>query len=251
MLKLFCHLYLLLNLTCKFICLNFLALLIVLPATATDLVDDPIEKKHPLINQPPLSWQLWQASNTLSVEFRHTRYSDLIEIRAKAAIKSTLSGVLLFLQDTKNMPNWLHNASKSKIIKEISATENISLTTFNALWLVKNRAMIIRSRYWQNDDLSVEVTINDESKNYDQYAAKATILINIISAHWTIKKSGNGIIEIEHTISADPNGFIPNWLANRIALKSMWQTLVNIENQLPNAHHQKQQLPNIRTAITQ
>jgi len=213
------------------------------------LADDSIEKKTLLVNQQTVNWQLWKANSTLSLEFRHTPHSDLIEIRAKAAIKSTLSGALLFLQDTKSIPKWLHNSSKSTIIKKISATENISVTAFDAFWLTKNREMIIRSHYWQNDDLSVEVTINDESQNYSQYKSKETIQINIISAYWTIKKMSNGIIEIEHTISADPNGFIPNWVANRIALKSMWKTLVNIENQLPSSHHQKHQLPNIRERI--
>jgi hypothetical protein len=244
MLKLFCHLYLLLNLSCRFICLGFLASPLLFFVPTVTLADDNIEKILP-VNLQPLNWQLSKTSDTLSIEFRNIPHSDVIEIRAKALIESTLSGALLFLQDTKSISKWLHNSSKSKIIKNISATENISVTTFDAFWLFKNREMIIRSRYWQNDDLSVEVTINDESKNYSQYKSKETIQINIISAHWTIKKRSNGMIEIEHTVSAEPNGFIPNWLAIRIALKSMWKTLVNIENQLPSSGHQKQQLPNI------
>jgi hypothetical protein len=215
-------------------------------ALASD-INDITDKKTPASKLPSLNWHLWKTNKELSVEYRDITQSNLIEIRAKAVIKSTLSGALLFLQNTENIPRWLHNARSSKIIKKISPTENISLTTFNALWPAKTREMIIRSHYWQNEDLSVEVTMSDESERYSQHGEKGTIKISIISAHWTITEKINGTINIEHRLVAEPNGFIPYWLANRMALKSMWQTLTNIHNQLSKSPHQSQQLPNIRT----
>jgi len=246
MLKLFYHLYLILNHCYKLFCLCLLGSSVAFSVTASTLIIANVKNKADVADQQPQNWQLWRASNTLSIEFRNIPHSDLIEIRAKAVIESSLSGTLLFLQQTKNIPQWLHNSSNSEIIKTISETENISLTHFDKVWLVKKREMIIRSHYWQNKDLSVEVTIKDESKNYRQYQSKKAIQINILSAHWLIKNRRKGIIEIEHRIIADPNGHIPKWLANRIALKSMWRTLINIENQLPGSHYQKEKLKNIQ-----
>ena len=191
-------------------------------------------------------WTLWKKSKNLTVEYRDTSDKTLIEIRAKATINSSLSAVLLFLQDTKSIPNWLHNTRESIIIKEISARENISIITFDAFWPIKAREMIIHSQYWQNNDLSVEVAIEDVGKNYQQYGSDDVIQINIVSAHWNIYPKLNNTLDIEHTIIANPNGSIPNWLANHIALKSMWKTLVNINNQLPKSPYQQQHLANIQ-----
>lgn len=194
-------------------------------------------------NQP---WTFWKQNRNLRLEYREVAQHNLIEIHAKAKITSSLSAALLFLQDTTTIPNWLANASKSKILLKISDQENISKTTFDAFWPITKREMIIRSRYWQNDDLSVEVVIEDENKNYQQFSTTNTVAINILSAYWKIVPSSDNTLSIEHTIIANPNGAIPNWLANRIALRSMWQTLLNIEEQLPNSPFQQQHLPSIK-----
>jgi len=43
-----------------------------------------------------------------------------------------LSGVLLFIQDTKNMPIWLDNAESSQVLEHISAQENIFVVNFKS-----------------------------------------------------------------------------------------------------------------------
>ncbi|MCJ8320523.1 MAG: START domain-containing protein [Colwellia sp.] len=222
------------------------ALLLLTIITTSALAIDIVDKKQKELSLVSPPWELWKQNKNLSIKYRKIPNQDLIEIHAQAKITSSLSAILLFLQDTKNIPRWLHNASYSEILKTLSSQENISKTTFDALWPIKNREMIIRSKYWQNENLSVQVVITDESVNYRQHTTNETIPINIQSAHWKITPLINNTVFIEHTIIADPMGSVPKWLANRMALKSMWETLTNIAMQLPKSSYQYQRLPNIK-----
>ena len=221
-----------------FLTITLFFLLCVISSSTQALTTDKANKNK--------RWKLWKENRNLHIEYRKIQQQNLIEIHASATVTSTLPAALLFLQDTSIIPYWLENASKSEILIKLSEQENISKTTFNAFWPIKQREMIIRSRYWQNNDLSVEVVIEDETKNYQQYATSNTIPITIISAYWKINSADNNTITIEHTIIANPNGSIPNWLANRIALNAMWQTLLNIEEQLPSSNYQQQHLSTIK-----
>ncbi len=227
------------------ISLSFLALICFLGDVSLTLANENTANISVVKSANSQPWISSRLNKNQQVEYRNIADSNLIEIRATMTVKSSLSAVLLFLQDTRNIPLWLHNASHSEIVESITVNENISITSFDAFWPVKTREMVIRSRYWQNENLSIEVVIIDESNNYLHLISKDAIPINILSAKWKISPLTNGDIHIEHVIIANPNGSIPHWLANRIALKSIWKTLINIKEQLPYSHYQQEKLINI------
>ena len=192
-------------------------------------------------------WKLWRKNETLTVSYRpadNNNNNKLIEIKATATVNSTLSGFLLFLQDYANIPNWLDNASRATLLQQISARENIFITYFDAFWPVKPREMVIHSRYWQNPDLSIELSVNDANEEI----AKTTkaIRIKVVKAHWRITPLSAKQIKIEHIISADPRGNIPLWLANKLSLRSMWSSIKALGVQLPKSSWQKKYIPGIK-----
>ena len=198
----------------------------------------------PKSNESNKPWTLWRESNSLSVHYRSLDNSKLIEIKAQAKLQSSLSGFLLFLQDYPLIPSWLENAKEAYLIKQISDTENLFLTSFNGIWPVSEREMVIRSRYWQNPDLSVELAVQDASDDVDN--PSNTIRIQIIKAHWTLSPLPVGHIKIEHTIIADPGGSVPLWIANKVSLRSMWKTLIAIEKQLASSPWQQMPIPGVK-----
>jgi hypothetical protein len=206
-------------------------------------------------------WKIWQASQHRSVSYRSIQHSGLIEIKARMQLVSSLAGFLLFIQDTAKIPLWLDNSSQAQVIKNINPTTLIFQTDFNAIWPIKNRVMIIKSHYWQNDDLSVEIAIEDFSGIEDMGKDKKTeiknnrksenisadnISIKVISAHWVITPLIHNEILIEYQFIADAQGSVPTWLANRLTLQSIWKTLNNIKQQLPSSYWQKESLPQIK-----
>lgn len=204
-----------------------------------------------------ISWKVWKKNSQLSVSYRPASAfnkklsSELIEIKATAKVNSTLAGFLLFIQQVDNTQNWLVNASTSQIIKQISLNENIFFIKFLGLWPLKPRLLVLHSTYWQNDDLSVEITLSDEMSITDTRLIKLLaeekktfLRIKTHYAHWKItpqkiksirEKQDNPSRQlfIEYRFIADGVGDSPKWLADHLALKSIWKSMRNIKRQLP------------------
>lgn len=203
-------------------------------------------------------WIVWKKNRLQSVSYRPANVeasNKLIEIKATATVNSNLSGLLSFIQDVNNTQNWLVNTVESKIIKQHSKTEMSSYIKLIRIWPVKPRVLIIHSTHWQNPDLSIEIKlsdyipdINDENDLFDHVNNDKYFRVDIHSAHWTItprlveiedtniKKAE---IFIEYTFIADGKGEIPNWLADHLSLKSIWKTMNNIRQQLPDTKWQQ------------
>lgn len=188
-------------------------------------------------------WLEWKKDATTTINYRKVANSDLIEIKAEVTLDSSLSGFLLFLLDTDNIPNWLDNAKESKILQSPNSNTHIFTTEFHSFWPIKSREMIIKSRQWQNEDLSVEIKI-ENARDLDK--KKHTVLVDVVSAKWLITPITSKEIDIEYTFIVDAKGNVPTWLVNRLALKSTWKTLQNISEQLPQSKWQSESLANIK-----
>ena len=103
--------------------------------------------------------------------------------------------------------------------------------------------MIIKSHYWQNKNLTIEIAIEDMGETYN--TDNNNILIKVITAHWLLTPLMNNQISIEYQFIADAQGSVPKWLVNSLTLKSIWTTLKNIEHQLPVSPWPEQTLSHI------
>lgn len=215
-------------------------------------------------------WKTWKKNSSQRVDYRPVRIDDadndttgrqLIEIRATAKVDSSISGFLRFIQDVDNTPKWLVNASESKIIKQYSKTENSFYITLSKIWPLQARILILHSTYWQNTDLSVEINLEDASRPIDgqkKYLEKVDIgdylPVSTHSAHWKItpklivgddKLINQTEITIEYIFIADGRGDTPKWLADHLALKSIWKSMRNIRRLLPKEKWQQQTIKGI------
>ncbi len=210
-------------------------------------------------NAAEIPWKLWKKNSLQSVSYRPAIIDGnidkrLIEIRATATVHSSISGFLFFLQNVKNTPNWLVNASESKIIKQYSAKENSFYIKLTKIWPLQSRILMLYSIYWQNDDLSVEIKLTD-AVNVEEYMLSAVsnlkdyLPVKTHSAHWKIipkrSKDEGTDIAIEYIFIVDGRGDTPKWLADHFSLKSIWKSMRNIRRQLPEEKWQQQTIKGI------
>lgn len=182
-------------------------------------------------------WRIWKSDSRQSVSFRQSKHGELVEIKATATLESTITGFLLFIQDTTNIPNWLDNVEYSIVLKQFSEQENLFLNKFKGLLMVSDRDMVVRSRYWQNQDNSVEIAVTDASQEVE--LTKNAIRMKVLSAHWRITPIANEdnkpLIEIEYVFTVDPMGSLPLWIHKKASLSGIWKTLNNLQQQLPSS----------------
>ena len=185
-----------------------------------------------------MPWKLWRTDDYFKVSYRIDSVKNLIEIKAQAELTSTLAGFLYFIEDLEMTSHWLDNAESAIMISEIATNEHIFKTRFKSIWPFSAREIVVYSRYWQNQDLSIEVSLED----YGDKVAKTddAIRMQVLSAHWKIIPTQPERISITYQFKVDPKGNIPQWLAKPMALNSIWTTLNNMREQLPKSKFQQQ-----------
>jgi len=184
------------------------------------------------------SWNIWKQNSELSVFYRASQYDDVIEIKAQAKVNSTLTGFIYFIEDFKQVPHWLDNVESAKCISQSSRNESVFITRFKGLWPISAREIVAHSRYWQNEDLSIEIAVKDASNAIEKN--QNVIRMHVLSAHWTIVPMSADRIVITYQFMVDPKGNIPLWLTKPMTLNGIWSTLHNIQSQLPQSKWQQQ-----------
>ncbi|WP_158155547.1 START domain-containing protein [Vibrio alginolyticus] len=176
------------------------------------------------------NWQFESDKNGITIYSRE--HSDgLVEIRARMFTPTSYGALLTLLEDSDNIPNWIDNASHSRVLNQISATENIVYTQFKAPWPAKNRDMVTYSKYWV-DELGFTIEIKSAP---DSYLAEQNgyVRIRSVDATWELQKLTNDTTLVEYKAFADPGGLLPNWLINKLSKESAWATFSNLRKELP------------------
>lgn len=189
-------------------------------------------------------WLAYKENENIALSYRAITNSELIEIKAKTTIQSSISSFLLFIQDTQNIHQWLDNVHSSEVLEAITPQENVFITHFNSFWPISTRYMIVKSHYWQNEDLSLEIKVDDVAD--EKYRIKNMIQIKVIKAHWRIQPNKDNTITIEYNVIADPKGNIPTWLTKRLSLNGLWKTMNNLQEQLPLSRWQSHTIEHIK-----
>ena len=176
------------------------------------------------------NWQFESDKNGITIYSRE--HSDgLVEIHARMFTPTSYGAFLTLLEDSDNIPNWIDNASHSRVLNQISATENIVYTQFKAPWPAKNRDMVTYSKYWV-DELGFTIEIKSAP---DSYLAEQNgyVRIRSVDATWELQKLTNDTTLVEYKAFADPGGLLPNWLINKLSKESAWATFSNLRKELP------------------
>ncbi|REL35459.1 START domain-containing protein [Thalassotalea euphylliae] len=202
-------------------------------------------------------WQLVRTSDAVKVYTakrakaqKQNENKHLAHIKAELTVRSSLSGFLLFLQDYDNIPNWLDNAYHSELISQESPTRNIFITYFEGIWPVKPRDMVIDTEFTQQSDLSINIHVKDAGNEVP--LSDDIVRVSVLHANWLIKPIERlGYIHIAYEFSVDPNGAIPVWLVNQMTVNSVWQTMRNIEQQLPASQWQQFHINSIKEQAVQ
>tara|TARA_Y100001956_G_scaffold82909_1_gene106689 strand:- start:3050 stop:3691 length:642 start_codon:yes stop_codon:yes gene_type:complete len=190
--------------------------------------------------QPKASWKFEESVDGISVYSREHK-DGLVEIKSQMFTPTTYGAFLSLLEDSSNVPNWIDNVSHSRVLKQLSASENIVYTQFAAPWPAKDRDMVTYSKY-SVDELGFTLSITDapESTLVEQ---EGYIRISSVKAQWQLQKLTSGTTLIEYTAFADPGGALPDWLVNQLAKESARKTFEQLRLQLPK--YQSVKHPNI------
>ncbi|GAB2912044.1 START domain-containing protein [Rheinheimera gaetbuli] len=167
-------------------------------------------------------WHLYQ-SNDFTVVSYHYNNAKLLQIRAVTDVNSQPGAFLHLLEDLNNISSWAANTEKAELIHQPDANTHIVHTYFSAMWPVSKRDMVTLS-VWQQDVVSGEVTlrVSDVGQNYP--TVKGYVRMQSVQGVWTLTPIPDGVLRIEYQGQADPGGKLPQFIADKVALKAIFST---------------------------
>jgi len=184
---------------------------------------------HVLAENNENQWKTHKNKNNIVIRYRQYQNSDLLDINACLKTRGTPHQALEFLTYPKFIKHWLDNLENISLIEQITPSRNIMSSTFSGMFLVKPRQAFVYSKISVSNDGIITINQKDAGSRYK--AEKGYIRVNLIRAAWQISPTQDSHIDICYSVVADPQGNIPQWLANRVALGSLTKTLRNVQHQ--------------------
>ncbi|MDP5291325.1 START domain-containing protein [Oceanimonas sp. CHS3-5] len=174
-------------------------------------------------------WEMAKSQDGITI-YTRPHQAGLVEIRARMFVATSYGAFMALLEDSPNIPSWVDNVSSSRVLEQLSPTENIVYTRFRAPWPVQDRDMVTYSRFEQPPGALV-LTIEDAFHAYPRQPGY--IRIRDVKVTWTLAKLTNGLTHIEYVAFADPGGNLPGWLTNQLSVTSAFNTFQGLRAQLP------------------
>lgn len=178
----------------------------------------------------PASSQDWEPlyrDDNLVVSRRAYEGSELDEIQGVLRVKASLNAVMALLRDAPFNRNWVDRSGGARVLQESGYGQAYVYGVVDAPFPMSDRDTVVRFDYRQDPATKIiTVTIT----NLPDYVPERAdfIRVPVMGGHWGLKPEAGGWVEVTYQIYGDPGGWIPGWLANRVAVSSVKNTLQNL-----------------------
>ena len=176
-------------------------------------------------------WRLYKASAETRVEYRHNA-DKLLQVKAQTEVTATPAAFLHLLEDTANITQWAANTEKAQLLGQPDANTHLVHTYFSAMWPVSKRDMVTQS-VWQQDAASGVLTmvVTDMGQHFPE--VQGYVRMQQVQAKWTLTPLTEGRMKIEYQGQADAAGKLPHAIGDKVALKSLLKTFLQLQQVLP------------------
>ncbi len=178
------------------------------------------------------SWVLRKNENGIAVYTRYATGSSIKEIWVIDTVKSSLSGVVALLLDTKNYPAWVYRCRECKTLKLINDWEQYDYELTDVLWPFDDRDVITDTKISQ-DSFTKTVTINSIGAPDYMPDVDGTVRIRQFHSVYKLSKLESGKIKVDYTLYGNPGGHIPAWLINASIVIGPYNSTLEMNKRLP------------------
>lgn len=177
------------------------------------------------------SWIEKKAASDITVHVREADNSPFHVIQGKTVVAANLATLVSFLQDEDINTQWVPYSGGAKLLDQVSPMRSIVHFQVKASWPFKSRDAIAAFEISQNPETKV-LTISME--NLPGYIPKQKNVVRMPSygGYWKLTPIDSQMTEVVYQNHIDPGGNIPGWIANSFAVKTTWQALSNLKEQI-------------------
>ena len=160
-------------------------------------------------------WEKIREENNVVVYSQEINGSGIIKVKAEVVIDANMQLIQTTIDDVSYRQRWVPYLSESRILKEYSVTEKLEYSHFSAPWPASDRDFIYRHRLLRKDDKKIVFVLNVvESELMPEQSG--IVRADMMESQYTLTALTNKQTKVELIFYADPKGWLPDWLINKI-----------------------------------
>jgi hypothetical protein len=177
------------------------------------------------------AWDLKKDQNGILVYSRTVKDSKYNELKAVFDLNGTFDELRNVLWDVGNYKSWVYCTTSSSLIERKSETEIVYYSRISAPWPVSNRDFYSDTRIWID---SAQHQMRLSSRNIDNFPLSKDHLVRIpyLRSEWIITAPSPERLHVEYTLSWNPGGNIPAFLANAFSTTGPLQSFSQLKRKM-------------------
>lgn len=174
-------------------------------------------------------WELVYELDDLRVERRDYKGSELDEIKGAVRVKASLNAVMALLKDAEFNRHWVYRSGGAGILEDSGYPQAYVYGVVDAPFPMSDRDTVVRFDYRQ-DPVTKKITV--VITNFPEFIPHKAGLVRVptFGGFWKLQAVEGGWVDVTYQVYGDPGGWIPIWLANRVAVMSVQNTLHNMQS---------------------
>jgi len=183
-------------------------------------------------------WEKIKEEDGVVVYSRDIDGSDIIKVKTQVVIDANMAVIRSILDDVSNRKKWVPFLEESRILNKYSITEKLEYSHFTAPWPASDRDFIYRHRLLYEDDKKIVFLMNVVEDEL-MPAQNGIVRADMIESQYTLLSLNNNKTKVELIFYADPKGWLPDWLINKIQQLLPYRMLLNLKGVAENMMSKK------------
>ena len=180
-------------------------------------------------------WQKIRNENGVIVYSQVVDGADLLKIKAQIIIDVNMEKIQFYIDNLANRKKWVPYLKEVYVLKKISDTERLEYSYFSAPWPASDRDFIYRQRLLHKDNKKIVFShgVEESALMPEQ---DGVVRADMIESRYTLTSLNDKKTIAELIFYADPKGWIPDWIVNKIEEVLPYKMLLNLKVQLEKIH---------------
>ncbi len=198
-------------------------------------------------------WFLAQDIDNIQVYTRSVEGSDIREFKAEAVIDAPIRKLLSIFVDFEHYPDWFHETSKAKLLKQVSRYERFSYQNLIMPFPLDDRDLLIHSVLSTKDNVVTLKT--NASPNLcnelddivcEDVLDSANILVEQLRGEHRFIVLSENQVKIVWQQHIEPKGSVPAWMVNQTLIDVPFYTLSKLRKQVLLERYQDVKLADLK-----
>ena len=176
-------------------------------------------------------WKLHKNQDGITVYTGHKEGSIFQQFKAVMTVPTSVAALLRVANNLEAYPTWLSDCKTASSVKQVNAQSRYAYLEVELAWPLQNRDFIVHM---------LTEKVNPAGKTVIHLKGQPDLLpekhgivrIQKLEGAFTFTPKPDGMVEVTYQFFAEPGGYIPAYLTNKVLINGPYRTLSSLRSLL-------------------